>query len=87
MARLLPLLLMLLLSACVVRTAADVATFPVRATGWTVDRLTTSQAEADRNRGRRERKAEAKERKEEHRAAKREREQQHREAEQTAHMQ
>lgn len=47
-----------LLGGCVVRTAAHVVTAPVRATGWTYDRLTTSQAEADRNRGRRERKEE-----------------------------
>ena len=60
MTRLLPLLLILALGGCVVRTAANVATFPVRATSWSVDRLTTSQSEADRNRGRRERKAEAK---------------------------
>lgn len=60
MTKLPPLLLLAaLLSGCVVRTAANVATFPVRATGWTYDRLTTSQSEADRNRGRRERKQEA----------------------------
>ena len=52
------------LSGCVVHTAANVATFPVRATGWTYNRLTVSQAEADRNRGRRERKAEKREAKE-----------------------
>lgn len=47
-----------MLSGCV-STAYHVVTAPVRATSWTVDKLTTSQSEADRNRGRRERKAEA----------------------------
>ncbi len=44
-----------------VSTAVHLATAPVRVTSWTVDRLTTSQAEADRNRGRKLRKAEARE--------------------------
>jgi hypothetical protein len=55
---LLPLALLPLLSGCIVHTAYNVATAPVRATAWTADKLTTSQKEADRNRGRRERKAE-----------------------------
>ncbi|UAK24900.1 hypothetical protein [Sphingomonas nostoxanthinifaciens] len=69
MIRLAPLLLLLLLPGCVVSTAAHVATAPVRATGWTYDRLTTSQAEADRNRGRQMRKDEKKRAKEQRRAA------------------
>lgn len=54
-----PLLLMAL-PACV-STAAHIVTAPVRVAGWTADKLTTSQAEADRNRGRRERKADKRE--------------------------
>ncbi len=54
------LLLMTLEAGCV-RTAVGLATAPVKATSWTVDRLTTSQKEADRNRGRKLRKAEARE--------------------------
>ncbi len=65
-----------LLSGCVVHTAYDVATAPIRATSWTVDKLTTSQKEADRNRGRRERKAEKREAKAERKAAKEQRKQQ-----------
>ena len=72
---LLPLLLMFALSGCIVSTAAHVATMPVRATAKVVDWTTTSQSEADRNRGRRERKAEEKQRKAE-RAARRQAEQQ-----------
>lgn len=62
MRRALPPLLLLapLLGGCVVHAVYDVATAPVRATSWTYDRLTTSQAEADRTRGRRARKAEEK---------------------------
>ena len=63
------LLLILPLSGCVVSTAVHVATLPVRATGWTVDKLTTSQSESDRNRGRRERKAEERERKQQRKAS------------------
>ena len=55
---LLPLVLVPLLAGCVVHTAYNVVTAPIRATAWTADKLTTSQKEADRNRGRRERKAE-----------------------------
>lgn len=61
---------LLVLSGCV-STAAHLVTAPVRAAGWTVDKMTTSQAEADRNRGRRDRKAEARERREARKAAKR----------------
>ena len=42
----------LLLSGCLARTAIDVVTLPVRAASAGVDAVTTSQAEADRNRGR-----------------------------------
>ena len=70
MNRLACLLLPALLSACVARTAVNVATAPVRATGWTYDRLTTSQAEADRKRGAKLRKQEKRERKEARRAEK-----------------
>ncbi len=42
----------LALSGCVVSTVADVATAPVRAVGQGVDWATTSQSEADENRGR-----------------------------------
>lgn len=74
MTRLPPLLfLAALLSGCVVRTAANVATLPVRATGWTYDRLTTSQSEADRNRGRRERKDEERDVKDRKKAAREQR--------------
>ncbi|MFC3100975.1 hypothetical protein [Altererythrobacter lauratis] len=41
----------LLLPSCV-RTVADVVTAPVRAVGAAVDLATTSQSEADENRGR-----------------------------------
>jgi len=53
-----------LLSGCVVRTAANVATAPVRVVGKGVDWATTSQEEADRNRGRAMRKQEEREAKE-----------------------
>lgn len=69
------MLLAPLLCGCVVRTAANLATAPVRVAGWTVDKMTTSQAEADRNRGRRERKAEKKQAEAERRAARAAREQ------------
>jgi hypothetical protein len=68
MSRVLALLLVLpLLGGCLVRTAADVVTAPVRAGAKVVDWTTTSQSEADRNRGRRERKAEAKQAREQRR--------------------
>lgn len=60
---------LLALSACV-STAAHIVTAPVRVAGWTADKLTTSQAEADRNRGRRERKAEKRDAKAAHKAQK-----------------
>ena len=42
----------LLLSGCLVKTAADVVTAPVRVGSKAVDLATTSQSEADENRGR-----------------------------------
>ena len=68
MRAILPLLLFVVLGGCVVRTATHVAMVPVHAAGWTADKLTTSQAEADRNRGRRDRKAERKARAEQRKA-------------------
>ncbi len=53
------------LSGCVVgavaSTAVAVVTAPVKAVGFTADKLTTSQEEADRNYGRKMRKQEARE--------------------------
>ncbi|WP_448502028.1 hypothetical protein [Sphingomonas sp.] len=49
----------LMTGGCVAKTAWDVATLPVRATGQVVDWTTTSQEEADRNYGRKMRKQEA----------------------------
>lgn len=67
MKRLLPALLLaaatLPLAGCVVRTAANVVTLPVRAASQGVDWATTSQDEADRNRGRELRKQEARDEK------------------------
>jgi hypothetical protein len=54
---------------CVAKTAWDVATLPVKATGKVIDWTTTSQSEADRNYGRKMRKAEAKEGRERRKAA------------------
>ncbi|MBU3076635.1 hypothetical protein [Sphingomonas quercus] len=66
----------LALAGCV-RTAANIVTFPVRAGSQVVDWSTTSQEEADRNRGREMRKQEEREakerRKEEKEARRRER--------------
>ncbi|WP_326522904.1 hypothetical protein [Sphingomonas sp.] len=52
------------LSGCIARTAVDVVTLPVRAVGQAADWATTSQDEADRNYGRKMRKAEEREGKE-----------------------
>ncbi|WP_414900029.1 hypothetical protein ACMT1E_10085 [Sphingomonas flavalba] len=60
----------LVLPGCVARTAANVVTLPVRAVGQTADWMTTSQDEADRNRGREIRKQEKREAKERRRAEK-----------------
>jgi hypothetical protein len=45
-------------------TAGKIVTAPVKAAGWTVDKATTSQSEADRNRGREMRRQEEREAKE-----------------------
>jgi len=57
-------LVALTLPGCIAKTAVDVVTLPVRAVGQAADWATTSQDEADRNYGRRMRKAEAREGKE-----------------------
>lgn len=49
----------LTLSGCLVRTAANVVTAPVRVASKAVDVATTSQSEADENRGREIRRREA----------------------------
>ena len=59
--------LLLALGGCLARAAVDVVTLPVHAASKTVDVLTTSQSEADRNRGRRMRKEEARQRREQRR--------------------
>jgi hypothetical protein len=46
------LVLPLTLGGCLAKTALDVATMPVKAVGWTADKLTTSQSESDEKRGR-----------------------------------
>ncbi|HWK35843.1 hypothetical protein [Sphingomonas sp.] len=51
----------LITGGCVAKTAWDVATLPVKAGSKAVDWTTTSQQEADRNYGRKMRKAEARE--------------------------
>jgi len=50
----------LTLSGCLVRTAANVVTAPVRVASKAVDVATTSQSEADENRGREIRRREEK---------------------------
>lgn len=72
MKRLLALALLVPLAGCV-STASHIVMAPVHAAGWTVDKMTTSQAEADRNRGRRDRKEEERERKQAKKDAKRQR--------------
>lgn len=47
-----------MLTGCVARTALSIATAPVRVASKTVDVMTTSQSEADENRGRAMRKNE-----------------------------
>ncbi len=69
---------LLALTGCV-STAVAVVEAPFKVVGWTADKLTTSQAEADRNRGRRERKAEDRRAKDD-RKAERERRKAEREA-------
>jgi hypothetical protein len=46
------LLMLMSLSGCIARTAVAVVTLPVKAVSAGVDAVTTSQAEADRKRGR-----------------------------------
>lgn len=58
---LLAALLPLAAGGCVVKTAVDVATLPVRAGSKVVDWTTTSKAEADRNYGRKMRRQEERE--------------------------
>jgi len=79
MKRLLVLGLLVPLGGCV-STASHIVMAPVHAAGWTVDKMTTSQAEADRNRGRRDRKEEARQRKQAKKEAKRQRELEKRQA-------
>lgn len=55
--------LLLSLAGCV-RTVGTIVTAPVKAVGKGVDVMTTSQEEADRNRGREMRKQEERERRE-----------------------
>jgi len=64
----------LLASGCVAKTAYNVAAAPVRAVAKVIDWTATSEAEADRNRGRAIRKAEGRERKERRRREREERE-------------
>jgi hypothetical protein len=68
--RVLLLLLPLALGGCLAKTAVDVATMPVKAVGWTADKLTTSQSEADEKRGRELRKEDERRAKEEKRRQK-----------------
>ena len=63
----------LIVTGCLARTAIDVVTLPVKVASKAVDVATTSQAEADRNRGRELRKAEKRERKQQKRAAREQR--------------
>jgi hypothetical protein len=63
----------LLLPGCIARTAVNIATLPVKAASKGADWATTSQDEADRNRGRDLRKQEKREAKERRKAEKRER--------------
>ena len=65
----------LLTGGCLAKTAVDVVTLPVKATGKAVDWTTTSQSEADRNRGRKMRKEQERQEKEARKEAKRQREQ------------
>lgn len=74
------LLLPLLSGGCLAKTALDVATMPVKAVGWTADKMTTSQSEADEKRGREIRREEERMAKEE-RARKKEEERRWKEVE------
>ena len=72
MKRLITFALLLPLGGCV-STAGHIVMAPVHAASWTVDKMTTSQAEADRNRGRRDRKEEERARKQAKKDAKKQR--------------
>lgn len=63
-------LVALTLPGCVAKTALNVATAPVKAGAKAADWATTSQDEADRNRGREMRKQEERDRKEARKACK-----------------
>lgn len=63
----------LLLGGCLVRTAADIVTAPIKVGSAVIDAATTSQSEADEKRGREIRKAEEREARERRRAEKEER--------------
>lgn len=67
MKKLLIALIPLALSGCVASVAKTVVTAPFKVAGKAVDVATTSQEEADRNRGRKMRKAEEKARRDAHR--------------------
>ncbi len=75
MSRLFLLMAFLLLPGCLVHTAYNVATLPVRAGSQVVDWSTTSRSEADRNLGRKVRKQRERDAKEARKEQKREREQ------------
>jgi hypothetical protein len=75
MPRLFLLAACLLLPGCIVHTAYDVATAPVRVGSKVVDWSTTSRSEADRNLGRKVRKERKQQEKEARKEAKRQREQ------------
>ena len=64
------LIVALLLGGCVARIAKDIVTAPIKVAGAVVDAATTSQAEADRKRGRDLRKAEEQAEKERKKAEK-----------------
>lgn len=72
--RILIALLPLALGGCLAKTALDVVTMPVKAVGWTADKLTTSQSETDEKRGRELRKEDERLAKERRREEKRQRE-------------
>lgn len=61
------------LGGCIAETAVDIVTLPVKAVGAGVDAVTTSEEEADRNRGRAIRKQEERDAKERKRLAKEQR--------------
>lgn len=72
MKRIVPLLLLAPLAGCI-STAAHIVTAPVRVASWGVDKMTTSQSEADEKRGRKMRKEDEKRAKEERKREREER--------------